>query len=577
MISVLVIAPYAGLMELINSLKDNFPEMKIDVEVGNLEEGLAAARRMLKTTNYDVVISRGGTCSILERELFVPVVNIDMSSYDFLRVIKLAGSFPGKAAVIGFPNIIQHAKVACEILEISVDMFSIKDNRDVITLLAQLSKNGYGAFIGDVMTVKAARGSGSNVILLTSGIESVTAAFNEAARIVKHLRRYKRRDTLLTAAIKAQREALIIYDNDNSCVFQSHPLDDQVENLALTALKGQSEESILIDNGNPYHIKRNAIMIGSAPHTVLSIKKTHLPGIEEQGVTIYNDSQHLESFDYLNSQITYIQTIARQTAQIAKTDQGVLITGAFGTGKSRLAYTIYRQSDYSNVPLMILDCEAISDERWTSLLESSSFPGLERATLYIQKLDYLSKNSQNKLYNILKQLNRSGQYRLLFSANESRVTEDFVSFLSKLSEHLSVIKVSLPPLTERRDDIPYLASLLINEANIKYGKQIIGFDPDALAALMSHYWPQNIDQLVRVVKQLVLTSTDYYIHQRDVEAVFRSEKSVVATNISLDKTLDEITDEVIRVVMQQENGNQSAAAKRLGISRGTLWRRSKGE
>ena len=143
---------------------------------------------------------------------------------------------------------------------------------------------------------------------------------------------------------------------------------------------------------------------------------------------------------------------------------------------------------------------------------------------------------------------------------------------------LGCLTLTVPSLYDRRDDIPSLASVLLGELNLSLGKQVVGLDEDAMVLLQQFPWEGNLDQFRAVVIQLAALTDGPTISAPAVRLVLEKQRLAapsVARGVSLDKTLDEIIEEVIRTVLAEEGNNQSRAAARLGISRGTLWRRLK--
>ncbi|MDR1508454.1 MAG: winged helix-turn-helix transcriptional regulator [Synergistaceae bacterium] len=140
------------------------------------------------------------------------------------------------------------------------------------------------------------------------------------------------------------------------------------------------------------------------------------------------------------------------------------------------------------------------------------------------------------------------------------------------------VTISVPPLRDRRNDIPSLASLYIGEENQKLAKQVIGFAKNALDILRQFEWPQNIAQLKKVLNELLVMTTDSYISEHDVKIVLNKERKICGTSVqavNIKGTLDEITRSIISSVLASEKMNQTKTAKRLGISRSTLWKKLK--
>ena len=140
----------------------------------------------------------------------------------------------------------------------------------------------------------------------------------------------------------------------------------------------------------------------------------------------------------------------------------------------------------------------------------------------------------------------------------------------------SAFSIRLPSLGERKEAIGDISSLMISAANDRYGKEVVALDPGALLLLSGFPWDGNIDELREVVTELVVTSRSPYIGPTAVQEVLERRRyacSPSEISISGDRNLEEIEADIIRLVLSEEGGNQSKAAKRLGISRSTMWRK----
>lgn len=156
---------------------------------------------------------------------------------------------------------------------------------------------------------------------------------------------------------------------------------------------------------------------------------------------------------------------------------------------------------------------------------------------------------------------------------------DKSSLLYFIKNKLAALPLTVPSLNERKEDLPNLISLYLNELNLIYDKQIVGLEDEAMGLIQDFNWEGNIDQLKRVMRQLIILTDNSHIKYDTVKQVLNNENLRLETstvyNINLNNTLDQITKDIINIVMKEENYNQSKTAKRLGISRSTLWRKIK--
>ena len=173
--------------------------------------------------------------------------------------------------------------------------------------------------------------------------------------------------------------------------------------------------------------------------------------------------------------------------------------------------------------------------------------------------------------------------RLIFTLVKPHAKAELIE--KYLANSLSCLLLPLMPLRERIEDISSIAALYINQMNLALGKQIIGFEPSALQLVREYPWPNNLDQFRRVLKELSVITDTAYITERHTREILAQETFALAPSaanvpsgpapsvrLDLSGSLDQITKEVINLVLAEENMNREKTAKRLGISRTTLWR-----
>lgn len=156
-IKILFIAPYNGLKELVNTMKDDFPDLDIDVLVGDLEEGVRYAKETYQ--QYDLIISRGGTARYIKKSVPIPVIEVKVSGYDVLKVLTLADGYPGKSAIVGFSNVAQGARTIASLLDMDIKTVEIDSGTEVHATLTDLQEAGITSIIGDTITVETAKKS----------------------------------------------------------------------------------------------------------------------------------------------------------------------------------------------------------------------------------------------------------------------------------------------------------------------------------------------------------------------------------------------------------------------------------
>lgn len=582
MFKMMVIAPYEGLSKLVLAEKDRYSDFLIDVETGDLQEGVEIARRAEKE-GYDVILSRGGTAEIIEANVNIPVVSIQVSGYDLLRVVRLSQNYTGALALVGFPHITQSAKIACRLLQTQMDIYTINSEREAEKLLFSLSAKKYEAFIGDVTIVRAANKLALNSILITVGKESLNDAMEEARRMLVPLHSIQKRVDLFEAVLENAKEGVFLFDGQDKPIYANHiarnsGLEEKVKKYIPVAREKQIQ-AVEIQGQDIYSIRSSRF--NEDENICFFLKKEKEFKKHIRGIRFQNGESSTVPFGYLNTKSEKMRKVIENARHFGMLESPVLIVGERGTGRHQMAHSIHRASKLCDFPFIQIDCQLLEEELAGETLEHvrADLPG----TWYFQNIQAMGQTLQDLLIDLISSDFFTGSRRLLCSCNPSiqeKVQQDL--FSETLFSAISHCSLYIPTLGERKEDIGDLVSLALSNANAKQGKQIVGVDKDALAILRSHTWPGNIEQLIQVVDMLVLNASGDMITSKEVENVMyhfaytqlnKKEGEEPGINISREKTLDDIVGDVINYVLLQENGNQSAAAKRLGISRSTLWRR----
>lgn len=298
--------------------------------------------------------------------------------------------------------------------------------------------------------------------------------------------------------------------------------------------------------------------------------------------------------------------IIKQVDVVAPTDMSVVIQGESGTGKEVFANLIHKKSVRKDKPLIAIDCGALPESLIESELfgfEKGAFTGADSAkegkfeqanggTLFLDEITNLSDGNQVKLLRVIqeKKLTRLGGKKeinvnvRIISATNKKMADAVAEgkFRSDLYYRLNEFHIDLPPLKERKDDIPMLATHFLNEANKELNKDIKGFSGEIMKALISHSWPGNIRELRNIVRKAVLLTSDELVTEVDlpievpVSSVKEGQESISLTETSsIEDVTNQVEKELILKALKQTNNNKVKAAEILKINRKTLYRKMK--
>ena len=279
---------------------------------------------------------------------------------------------------------------------------------------------------------------------------------------------------------------------------------------------------------------------------------------------------------------------------VAPTDATVLILGESGTGKELVADAVHANSPRKKGPLIKVNCAALPETLLESELfghEKGSFTGAvarregrfklaDGGTLFLDEIAEMSLLLQAKLLRVIqtRSFERVGgtetitsNVRLIVATN--RILEEEVRekrFREDLYYRLNVVPVTLPPLRERREDIPLLAEHFLSEIAERNGKLIRGFSPQAMDLLVRNRWKGNVRELENVVERAVIMTRGDLIQPGDLPGHITDEGEAPSAGIIPGRPLSDLEREAILSTLEMTGGNRTETAKLLGISRRTL-------
>ena len=324
-------------------------------------------------------------------------------------------------------------------------------------------------------------------------------------------------------------------------------------------------------------------------------------GLKEENRAL---KEHLQSdYDIANiiGRSQPMKKLIEMMSMIAPSEATVLITGDSGTGKELIARSLHFNSPRKDKPLVVVNCAAITETLLESELfghEKGSFTGADKrregrfmqaasGTIFLDEIGETSSTMQAKLLRVLqeKEIQRVGgeetlkvDVRIVAATNrdlEKEVAEG--NFREDLFYRLNVMPLNVPPLKERREDVPLLAQHFLTKFSDKNRKAIKGFVPLAMDMLVNYDWPGNVRELENAIERAVILATGEHITESQlplniIEQYEDLEIRPTGTTQILDGThsLEDIEKEAILAALNGSNGNKAEAARRLGVTRKTL-------
>jgi DNA-binding NtrC family response regulator len=280
-------------------------------------------------------------------------------------------------------------------------------------------------------------------------------------------------------------------------------------------------------------------------------------------------------------------------SRVGPSEANVLITGENGTGKGVVAQTIHAVSERASKPLVTVNLGGLSEGVFESELlghvkgaftdaktdRVGRFEMAEGGTLFLDEIANLPLKHQPKLLRVLEtgEFERVGSSKThranvrIISATNSDLEEEVNTnrFRQDLLFRLNTVEIHLPPLRDRREDIPLLANHFLRQHGLRYRKNISGFDSAATKLLLGHGWPGNVRELDHAIERAVLMAQGEVLQARDLGLQGGRD----ASRRLEDMSLEEVEAFLIQKTLAQCDGNVSRAAEKLGLSRSALYRR----
>lgn len=295
-----------------------------------------------------------------------------------------------------------------------------------------------------------------------------------------------------------------------------------------------------------------------------------------------------------------MQEVKRIIDTAAATNARVFITGENGTGKELVARAIYRKSKRSDKPFIKVNCAAIPDELIESELfghEKGSFTGAlarrlgkfelaDKGTIFLDEICDMSQSAQAKVLRVLQeqQFERVGgndvitvDVRVIAATNvDVKEAIEQGRFREDLYYRLNVIPIYVPPLSERKDDIPLLVDYFLEKFAREHGLGVKQMSDSAMHFMANYAWPGNVRELKNVIERLTIMVPSEVIELDDIKKHIESydyEDTIVKNSSSLKKAREQFEKEYIIKALKQFDKNVSATAKSLGIERTNLHRK----
>lgn len=623
---ILLVAPFQDLYEVAEKVvMEQFADAHACVKViqGNLQECMEAVKQEIES-GTEVIISRGGTATLIEQNVDIPVLPIEVGVLDILRAMMTNGKYPDKVGIAGFENVIYGCEEMESLLGIHFYEIYLHEEAEAETKIKEALAHGVELIVGDAISVKLAAKLGVPAIMIHSGREAVYKVIREAQIIGNIRRQEKEKSVLVRTMIDQSAEAIIATDTDNRITLFNSMAEKLFCISHFEALGKSLFEVIpalrLCETDTIHDVIEDIQQFGDK---TIAVKKAILQLADETIGRIYtlqNVSQiqkleqnvrkklhkkglvaKMQMEDIIGTSSICI-AMKKKAVKYALTQSTILVTGDSGTGKEVLVQSIHNLSTRANGPFVAVNCAALPEHLLESELfgyEEGSFTGAKRGgrqglfelahggTLFLDKIGEMPISLQSRLLRVLqeKEIMHIGgdsvipvDVRIIAATNQNlaKMIEEKV-FRADLYYRLNILRIHVPTLQDRREDIPLLAKELVKKLG-RVNLNVQRLDSGALEYLKQCSWQGNIRQLANIIERVMLLSDGPVITKQDIveardEANTDIEQGIEEERDFSTDNLGRMEKDTLLRVLSEEKFNYSRAAIRLGIHRTTLWRK----
>lgn len=586
-----------------------------------------------KESGVEVVISRGYTAHVVREKSDLHVINVEITTFDVLQSMytnrhRISAEEP-VIGLVSYSPIIHDVDIIEKIIQRKIKLFTYRQPADTLKIYEEARKLGIKTVFGGPTTLKYAPRFGLQAILVQSNKETIMQAVQKAKEIAR-IRKYdKQLNEHLKAILALATEGIINVTSNGDINFinpsakrilgiknntpDSSILEILPEKLQDLLRSGEvvSEKVINLPHGEIL-VNSTPIKVNRRSYGALATFNdgAYVQSLEER-IRIGASSKNLiavHNFEDIIGDSDAIKQTIETAYRYANSEATVLITGESGTGKELFAQSIHLNSRRKKGPFVAINCAALPE----ALLESELFgyeegaftgakkngkPGIfelaNQGTLFLDEIGEIPLHLQAHLLRVLqnREVMRVGGTRIIpinvriIAATNKNLKQRVKSgeFREDLFYRINILRLSIPPLRERIQDIPPLIQYFVNDIGAFYQKIVPPLSNKVMECLQLYDWPGNIRQLMSFAERyVILSDRDDCIGDPLAMKIFQGEfeegngvQSQEPTLLIPLGTLEEMEQAIFKQLGQMFKDKQ-ALADRLGISRTTLWRKLQG-
>lgn len=613
----------------------------LQIHLATMEEALPVAQELLRQ-GAEVIIGAGATGKLLRKQLDRPVVTIARTALDVLRALMKANEIDRDILLTSFDSLTDGTDLFEKLLDVRIRQLVFRTSIELAEGIEREVRQGTKCVVGSGICRDICRSLGVEGIIIYPGKSTVIQALEEATAIALSQRKQREDAEHLRSILQTITDGVIGIDAQGTVNLINHAASellglesDSILGVPLPKmLDGIGMQQVLrTGKADIDQIRRIAdidVVVNTLPlkhaneirGVVASFKPaSRISHIDHKLKSKLYDKGFKAKFtlNHIKGESEVMSILRHRAAQYANTDASVLILGETGTGKELIAQAIHNAGDRKNKPFVAVNCAALPESLLESELfgyEEGAFTGAKRGgkaglfelanqgSIFLDEIADISPHLQVRLLRVLEQreLMRLGGDRIVpvdvkvISSTWRNLAKDVVAgrFRPDLYFRLTVLKLNVPPLRERPEDIPLLLSEILWRMGIRNTLVHNLLDQNVIHQLRRYSWPGNVRELdalcrrftalrendpkngkelfLELLDEMRLSGLD---HASIYPACTNSESSNSASlgTGRLKNRVEEFEREVIRKTLAECGNDRQVAAFHLGVSVNTLWRK----
>ncbi|MEG6550202.1 sigma-54-dependent Fis family transcriptional regulator [Desulfocurvibacter africanus] len=615
------------------------PELEhIEIRLSSMEEALPVARKCL-ADGVEVVFGGGATGRLLREQLRLPVVTIARRDIDVIRALLLARERSRKIGLTSFGGSVSGVEIMAEILDVDVRKLEFRSTPELVACITRAVEDGYSCIVGGGICKTIADSVGGKGFVVVPGDRVIQQALDEARVIAASQRRNQQEAERLRVILHSVKEGVVGIDSNGKIDLMNPVAAEMLRLDAEKVLHGPIPEALrtaglhrVLESGEAEvdqfrRVGGVDLVISAMPFSVSEDTRAVVATFTRAS-RIQDLDRKLKERLYskgfvaryrmgdLKGSCEALVKLRDKATQYAATDAAILIQGETGTGKEILAQGIHAASPRRDKPFVAVNCSALPESLLESELfgyEEGAFTGAKRGgkqglfelaaggTLFLDELADIAPSLQVRLLRAIeeKEIMRVGGDRIIpvdvrivastykDLAQEARGGQ----FRADLYFRIATLKLHSVPLRERIKDIPALLESLLARYHIPETLLPLPLSAAVLSRMATHSWPGNVRELDSLAQRyaalagmadgdgqaLLLEIMEELALEAMPACAGKPTRLVVDYGVSLKERMREHEQDIIAEILRQTGDNKAEAARQLGVSVNTLWRKLRGD